>query len=142
MDVLQFTLKNYTPTFSAYNNYYYCHDTGHSFEPIFMKFTWLMRVHTWVNPIFFFFFGNIWSNRTTDMGKMCPKTDFLAFIQLVWGYRGKKFQSRIWYLISHRKRYIHFFRWTPHSLKKLPPIYISVILRNIVFFKNCYMKNI
>ncbi len=50
MDVLQFTLENETYRFSAYN-IYYCHDTGHSFKPIFLKFTWLVRVHTWVNPI-------------------------------------------------------------------------------------------
>ncbi len=30
---------------------YYCHNTGRSFEPIFMKFTWLVRVHPWVNII-------------------------------------------------------------------------------------------
>ncbi len=31
------------------------HDTGRSFEPIFMKFTWLVRVHPWVIPIVFFY---------------------------------------------------------------------------------------
>ncbi len=40
------------------------YDTGRSFEPIFMKFTWLVRVHSWVNPIVF---GNNRPNRTTDM---------------------------------------------------------------------------
>ncbi len=54
VDVLQYTLKNDTSRFSAYNNYY-CHNTGRSFEPIFMKFTWLVRVHIWVNPIYLFF---------------------------------------------------------------------------------------
>ncbi len=27
------------------------HDTGRSFEPIFMKFTWLALVHPWVNTV-------------------------------------------------------------------------------------------
>ncbi len=42
------------------------HDTGHSFDPNFMKFSWLMRIHSWVNPIVF---GNSRANRTTDMGE-------------------------------------------------------------------------
>ncbi len=42
------------------------YDTGRSFDPIFMKFTWLVRVHSWVNPIVF---GNNRSNRTTDVGE-------------------------------------------------------------------------
>ncbi len=52
MDVLQFTLKNDISGFLAYN-YYYCHNTVRSVEPSFMKFTRLVRIHTWVNPIFF-----------------------------------------------------------------------------------------
>ncbi len=50
------------------------HDTGRSFEPIFMKFTRLMRVHPRVNPIVY---GNNRSNRTTDMEeKVHPKQVF------------------------------------------------------------------
>ncbi len=48
-------------------NTYICirsYDTGRSFEPIFMKFTWLVRVHSWVNPIIF---RNNRLNKTTDM---------------------------------------------------------------------------
>ncbi len=67
--VLQFTLKNDTSRFSAYNNYY-CDHTDSSFEPIFMKFTWLVRVHTWVNPTMFF--RNNQSTRTTDMEENVP----------------------------------------------------------------------
>ncbi len=67
--VLQFIFKNDAPKFSAYNNYY-CYDTGRSFEPIFMKFRWLVRVHTWVDPIVF---GSKWPNRTTDMGEIVPQ---------------------------------------------------------------------
>ncbi len=44
-------------------------DTGHSFDPIFMKFTWLVRVHSRVNPIVF---GNNRPDRTTDMGENVP----------------------------------------------------------------------
>ncbi len=51
-------------------------DTGLSFDPMFMKFTWLVRVHSWVNSIVF---GNNRHNRTTDMGKMCPQNQFFAF---------------------------------------------------------------
>ncbi len=93
---------------------YYCHDTGRSFEPIFMKFTWLMRVHTWVNSIFF---GNNQSNRTTDIWEnVPPKLVFwLSFIR--YGGFSKKFQNRTWYPISHRKGYVYFCRPTPHSLK-------------------------
>ncbi len=29
------------------------HDIIHSFVPIFMKFTWLVWVHSWVNPIYY-----------------------------------------------------------------------------------------
>ncbi len=45
------------------------YDTGRSFDPIFMKFTWLVRVHSKVDPIVF---GNNRPNRTTDMGKNVP----------------------------------------------------------------------
>ncbi len=51
-------------------------DTGCSFDPIFMKFTWLVRVHSWGNPIVF---GNNRHNRTTYMGKMCPENQFFGF---------------------------------------------------------------
>ncbi len=47
-------IKKWTSIFSAYNNYY-CHDTGRSFEPICMKFTWLARVYARMSSIFFFF---------------------------------------------------------------------------------------
>ncbi len=57
--------KNDTSRFSAYNNYY-CQDKDRSFEVIFMKFTWLVQVHTWVNIIFFLTIGPIepltWKN--------------------------------------------------------------------------------
>ncbi len=45
------------------------HDTGCSFEVIFMKFTWLMRVHPWVNHIVF---ENNPPNRTTKIGENVP----------------------------------------------------------------------
>ncbi len=52
---------------------YYCHDTGHSFEPIFTKFPWLAWVLALVNPFFFFFFLiNNRSNRSTNMGEDVP----------------------------------------------------------------------
>ncbi len=45
------------------------YNTVRSFDSIFMKFTWLMRVLSWVNPIVF---GNNRPNRTTDMGENVP----------------------------------------------------------------------
>ncbi len=45
------------------------YDTGRSFDLIFMKFTWLAQVHSWVNRIVF---GNNRSNRTTDIGENVP----------------------------------------------------------------------
>ncbi len=44
-------------------------DTGRSFETIFMKFTWWVPIHQWVNPIVF---GNNRPNRTTGMGENVP----------------------------------------------------------------------
>ncbi len=52
------------------------HDIGRSFELIFMKFTRLVRVHSWVNPIVF---GNNRPNRTTGMGKNVLQNQFLGF---------------------------------------------------------------
>ncbi len=52
------------------------YDTGRTFEPIFMKFTWLVRVHSWVSPIVF---GNNWPDRTIDMGENVPQNQFFGF---------------------------------------------------------------
>ncbi len=50
------------------------YNTGRTFEPIFMKFTWLVRIHPWMNPIVF---KNNWLNSTTDMEKnVLPKAVF------------------------------------------------------------------
>ncbi len=139
VDVLQFTLKNDISKFSAYNNYY-CHNTGCIFEPIFIKFTWFLRVHIWMN--FFFFLRNNRFNRTTDMGGKCArKTGFLDFFEPVSGFLRKKYQSCNRYTFLHRKGYIHFFRLTPQPLKNcsLPPpkkkISSAVILENIIFLE-------
>ncbi len=52
------------------------YDTGRSFDLIFMTFTWLVRVHSWVNHIVF---GNNRPNRTTYMGEnVPPKLVFLV----------------------------------------------------------------
>ncbi len=70
-------------------------------------------VHTWMNPILI---------EPLLWGTMCPKTGFLTFIQLVWGFLRKKIHNRIRYSTSQRKGYIHFCRLTTHSLKNgLPP---------------------
>ncbi len=71
-------------------------------------------------------------------GKCVPTTGFLAFIQPVWGFLRKKFQSRIRYSISHRKGYIHFCCQKRHSLKNshaTQKLFFVVILENIVFLE-------
>ncbi len=45
------------------------YDTCRSFDPIFMKFTWLVRAPSWVNH---FVFGNNLPSRTTYMGENMP----------------------------------------------------------------------
>ncbi len=68
---------------------------------------------------------------------MCPyKTGFLTFIQLVWGFMRKKFQSCFWYPISHRKGHIYFCFPTPHSLKNGhdPKKFFSQLFWKILFF--------
>ncbi len=59
-------------------------DTGRIFKLIFMKFTWLVRVHLRVNHIVF---GNNQPNGTTDCGKMCPQNRFFGlwhFLKKNW----------------------------------------------------------
>ncbi len=63
------------------------YDTGRIFEPIFMKFTWLVRIHSWVNPIVF---GNNRSNRTTYMGKNVPQNQVFGFKSDGMGFFEKK----------------------------------------------------
>ncbi len=90
MDDLQFTFEYGIPRFSAYNKYY-CHDAGCRFQLIFMKFTWLVRDHIWVNPIVF---ENNQPSRTIDMEEnVPPKSVFLSFNQPAWAFLRKKFQN-------------------------------------------------
>ncbi len=70
--------------------------------------------------------------------KMCPQTDFLAFIQPVWTFLGKKFQNCIRYPISHGKGYIHVCCLTPYSLRNghaPKKLFFTVILENTIFFE-------
>ncbi len=63
------------------------HDTGRSFKPILMKFTRLMGVCPWVNPIVF---GNNRTYRTTDIGDYpnviynIPKVPNLKFYSIFY----------------------------------------------------------
>ncbi len=52
------------------------YNTGRSFDPIFMKFIWLVRVRSWVNPVVF---GNNPPNGTTYMGENLPQNQFFGF---------------------------------------------------------------
>ncbi len=65
-----FVLK--VPNYESAMLIYICirsYDTGRSFDPIFMKFTRLVRVYSWENRIVF---ENNRPNRTTDMGENVP----------------------------------------------------------------------
>ncbi len=89
-------------------------DTGRSFDPIFMKFTWLVWVHSWVNPIVF---GNNSPNRTANMGEMCPQNWFFGFKSNGMGFLRKKLKNCIWYPIYQKKGCINFCRPSSRSLK-------------------------
>ncbi len=72
---------------------YFCirmHDTSRSFEPIFMKFIWLVRVHPWV------FLEIIDQTEPWIWVKMCPKTSFSGLSQTVWVF----FVEKTWKLYS------------------------------------------
>ncbi len=87
-----FVFRLSVPFAGSHHIYILCiktHDTGCSFGPIFMKFTWLVRVHPWVNPTAF---GNNWPNKTTDMENVPPKTSFLGLSQTVRCFWGKKWK--------------------------------------------------
>ncbi len=52
------------------------YDISRGFDQTFMKFTWLVRVYSWVNPIVF---GNNGPNRTTYMGENVPPKQVFRF---------------------------------------------------------------
>ncbi len=66
---------------------------------------------------FYFFIETIGLIEPLIWGKMCPQTNFLAFIQPAWSFLRIKFQNCIRYFISHRIGYIHFCRLMSHSWK-------------------------
>ncbi len=137
-------IKNNTSRFSANNNYY-CHDTGRSFELIFMKFTWLVRFHTWMNPNFFFENGRF--NRTTDMGEnVPPKLVFWLSFSRYGGFWGKNLKAVFNTPFRHRKNYCHFCRRTYNSLKNghvsQKSFFTGILDFFFFFWTNCYMKNI
>ncbi len=61
---------------NATYTYIRTHDTGRSFEPIIMKFTRFVRVHSLVNPIVF---GNNRPNRSADIGENVPPIPVFGF---------------------------------------------------------------
>ncbi len=65
----------YKSAMIIYMNVCMCKNTRYrsQFELIFMKLTWLVRLHPWVNPIVF---GNNWPDRTIDIGKYAGQTSF------------------------------------------------------------------
>ncbi len=73
------------------------HDTGRSFKLIFMKFIWLVRVHSWVNTI-------VWKQsalKNRRYGRKCAsEASFLGLSQTVCGFLRKKLTNCIQYPIS------------------------------------------
>ncbi len=114
---IYFPAKRSLPGLRVFNVYVCirCYAIGCSFEPIFIKFTRLVRVHSWVNPIVF---GNNRPNRTTDMGgNVPPKPVFRVLSQPALDSLRKKLKNCIWYPISPKKDYTHFCHPTPRPLK-------------------------
>ncbi len=86
------------------------YDTGRSFDPIYMKFTSLVRVHSWVNPIVFEIIGPI---EPQIWGKICPQNRFFGFRSNGIGVFEKK--TWILYLVPHlpKKRLYSFLSSEP-----------------------------
>ncbi len=135
MDILQFTLKSDTSRFLAYNNYY-CHNTSRSFELIFMKFAWLVGVHTLVNPTFFFFFNrNNQSNRTTGENVPLKLVFGLSFSRygVFWG---KDFKAVFGTLFIEKVILFIFVVWhsIPWKMVMPPKNYFLQLFWKILFF--------
>ncbi len=85
-------LKRDTPYY-IYVYIYLCkgtYDTGHSFEPIFMKFAWFVWVHPWVNPIVF---ENSRPDTTTGRVENVAPNRLSAFFQLEWVFLRKNLKT-------------------------------------------------
>ncbi len=96
-------------------------DTSRSFEPIFMKSTWLVRVHPRVNPIGF---GNNRPNRSTDMGENVP---LKPIFWIKFGRYGFSWGKNLKIVFS-----------TPLSTEKI--IFIFVVRRPVPSKKVCPLK--
>ncbi len=111
------------------------------------RFSW--NSHGWWESTYGWTLCFLWhnqSNRTTDMGENEPQNCFFPFIQPVWDFLRKKFQSLIRYHFSQKRLY-SFRHPIIHSLKNshaLQKLFFAVIFVNIsaFFWKNCYPKNV
>ncbi len=74
------------------------YDIGHSFHPIFMKFTWLVRVYSSIGPI-----------EPQIREEMCPQNQFFGFKSNSMGVFEKK-TSKL-YLVPHlpKKKRLYLF---------------------------------
>ncbi len=110
------------------------YDTGRSFDPIFMKFTWLVWVHSWVNSIVF---GNNWPNRTTYMGEnVPPKTSFSGLSQTVWDFLRKKLKTIFGTPFTKKKVTLIFVVWPPVPSKMVRGETKSSL--RVCFGKDCF----
>ncbi len=104
-------------------------------SPIFVKFTWLVRIHTWMCQIVF------WNNDPIKPlmwgGEMCPKTGFLAFDQPVWAFLKKENLKTVFGTPFPFGKVIFFFvvrRPVPRKMVMLPKNYFSWLFWKILFF--------
>ncbi len=87
------------------------HDTNLSFEPIFMKFTWLVRVHPWMIPIVS---ENNQPCRTTDIREnVAPKPGFQLSFSRFGFFWEKNIKTIFGSPFSHRKSFFVLQRPTP-----------------------------
>ncbi len=102
---------------------------------------WCESTHEWTLLFLFFFlfiFFTIGPIEPLIWRKCGLKLVFWLSFSRYRGFWRKKFQSHIWYLISHRRSNIHFCRPTPYSLKNghaPQKLFFAVILENVFFEK-------
>ncbi len=110
-----------------------------------MKFSRLVRVHTWVSPIFFIFFflETISPIEPVILGEMYPKTWFSGFHSASMGFRGKDFKAVFGTPFPKEKVIFIFVVRHPTPQKwSYSPKNFSLLFKKKIFFFNCYMKNI
>ncbi len=123
------------------------YDTGHSFDPIFMKFTWLVRAHSRVDPSIF---GNNRPNKSHIWGKMCPQNQFFGFKSdgMYGSFWGKNLKTVFLYFVPHLpKKRLYSFLSSDHPVPQKWCRHPKIIFRlyfgkYCLYRKSCHIKNI